>query len=336
MADTQEQINGTQRAAILLLSLGEKDAAAVLKHMAPTEAEKLGVAMSGLAQIRKDQLEDVFATLDTTLEDHAGISAGGEAYIRNVLTNAFGEAKANTLLDRIFAGADSKSLEALAWMETKAIVEMVRNEHPQIIAIVLAYLDAERAAEVLSLLPEGICGDVVFRIAKLDDVQQSALKELEAMVDKQSAGSAAAKSEKIGGEKVAAGILNALGTSQEEAVVEHINQKDETLVARIQELMFIFDNLLAVSDRGIQSLLREISGDTLAMAVKGADPAMQDKIYRNMSKRAAQMLQEDLEAKGPVRLSDVEAAQREILVVAKRMADAGDIVISTGAGDDYV
>ncbi|MFK8029916.1 MAG: flagellar motor switch protein FliG [Gammaproteobacteria bacterium] len=330
------QVNGTERAAILLLSLGEKDAAAVLRHMAPDEAEKLGVAMSGLSQIRKEQIESVFITLDETLEDQSGISAGGEAYIRNMLTNAFGEAKANTLLDRIFADGTSKSLEALAWMNTKSIVEMIRHEHPQIIAIVLAYLDPERAAEVLSMLPDELTGDIVFRIANLNDVQQSALKELEAMVDKQSTGSTESKAEHIGGEKVAAGILNALGSSQEESVVEHLNAKDENLVTRIQELMFIFDNLLNVSDRHIQALLREVSGDQLGLAVKGADPAMQDKIYRNMSKRAAQMLQEDLEAKGPVRLSDVEEAQREILVIAKRMADDGDIVISSGGGDEFV
>ncbi|MEM7081992.1 MAG: flagellar motor switch protein FliG [Pseudomonadota bacterium] len=329
-------INGTDRAAILLLSLGEKDAANVLKLMAPGEAEKLGMAMSGLEKIGKDELETVFESLDASLEDQAGISAGGEAYIRNLLTNAFGEAKANTLLDRIFAEGTSKSLEALAWMDTRSIVEMVRHEHPQIIAIVLAYLDPDRAADVLSLLPEELSGDIVFRIAKLDDVQQSALRELEAMLDKQSEGSTDNKSERIGGEKVAAGILNALAKSQEEQVVEHLNSRDGELVTRIQELMFVFDNLLSVSDRHIQALLREVSGDSLGLAVKGADPEMQDKIYRNMSKRAAQMLREDLEAKGPVRLSDVEEAQRDILTVAQRMAEAGDIVISSGGGDEFV
>lgn len=330
------EVNGTERAAILLLSLGEEDAARVLKFMDAEEAEKLGMAMSGLAQIRKEQLESVFITLDETLEEKADVSAGGEAYIRNVLTNAFGEAKASTLLDRIFAEGASKSLEGLAWMSTSSVYEMVRNEHPQIIAIVLAYLEPGRAAEVLELLPENLRGDIVFRIAMLDDVQQSALKELEVMVDQQSQGSVTSKSEHIGGEKVAAGILNALGTGQEESVVEHISGKDEELVGRIQELMFIFDNLLGVSDRHIQALLREVSSEHLGLAVKGADPAMQDKIYRNMSKRAAQMLQEDLEARGPVRLSDVEEAQKEILLVAKRLADAGDIVISTGGGDEFV
>ncbi len=329
-------VKGTERAAILLLSLGEKDAASVLKHMAPDEAEKLGIAMSGLEQINKEQLENVFETLDATLEERAGINAGGEAYIRKAVAHAFKLLAQFIQIAGLGLDGGSKSLEALAWMNTKSIVEMVRNEHPQIIAIVMAYLDPERAAEVLSLLPESLQGDIVFRIAKLDDVQQSALKELEAMVDKQSAGSIESKAERIGGEKVAAGILNALGNSQEESVVEHLNSKDEELVSRIQELMFIFDNLLSVSDRHIQALLREVSGDHLGLAIKGADPAMQDKIYRNMSKRAAQMLQEDLEAKGPVRLSDVEEAQREILIVAKRMADAGDIVIASGGGDEFV
>ena len=334
MADAAGKLSGTQRAAILLLSLGEKDAAQVLKHMEPGEAEKLGVAMSGLKKISKEDVEQVFVSLDDVLAEQAG--GGGEAYIRTVLTNAFGETRANTLLDRIFVDGNNKFVDALAWMETTSIVEMVRNEHPQIIAIVLAYLDAERAAQVMAMLPENIMGDVVFRIARLDDVQQSALLELEAMVARQTEGSASRKTEKIGGEKVAAGILNALDTEREEAIVEHLNGKDEGLVPRIQELMFVFENLLSVSDRGIQALLREVSSETLALALKGADPEMQDKIYGNMSKRAAQMLREDLEAKGPVRVSDVEEAQREILVVAKRMADAGDIVISSGGGDDYV
>ena len=334
--DNNATMNGPERAAVLLLSLGEQDAAAVLRHMEPAEAERLGLAMSGMKKIRNEQLEVVFDSLDATLDAHAKIEGGSEEYIRSLLVNAFGENKASTLLDRIFAGGASKSLEDLKWMDTRTIADMVKGEHPQIIAIVLAYLDAERAAQVLSMLPEDAAGDVVFRIARLDDVQQSALKELEDMLARQSAGSAVAKTEKVSGEKVAAGIVNALSTSAEESIVAHINAQDTELAIRIQELMFVFDNLLAVDDRGIQTLLREVSGEQLAVALKGAEPEMQDKIYRNMSKRAAQMLAEDLEARGPVRISDVEAAQREILMVARRMADAGDIVISLGGGDEFV
>jgi flagellar motor switch protein FliG len=334
MADAQS-MNGPQRAAILLLSLGEDEAAAVLRHMDVNQAELLGGAMRELNAINHDQLGSALESLEARLEEEANVQAGSEAYIRSVLNNAFGESRASALLDRIFAGDSSTSLETLAWMSVDDVYEMIRHEHPQVMAIVMAYLSGERAAEVLSRLGDEVRADVLFRIARLSDVQQSALRELEDLVARQSDRSSTRKTEKIGGEKVAAGILNAMASEIEESVTEKFEQRDAELLNRIQELMFVFDNLLAVDDRGIQSLLREVSSDNLALALKGADPAMQEKIYRNMSKRAAQMMAEDLEARGPVRLADVEAAQREILEVARRMADAGDIVLASG-GADYV
>ncbi|MFK7886262.1 MAG: flagellar motor switch protein FliG [Gammaproteobacteria bacterium] len=327
--------NGPARAAILLLSLGESEAAAVLRHMDVNQAEVLGGAMRELDSIGQEQLESALSSLEERLDEEANVQAGSEAYIRNVLNNAFGNTRASALLDRIFAGDASDSLEALAWMSTDDVFDMVRLEHPQVIAIVMAYLAGDRAAQVMARLESDIQADVLFRIANLTDVQQSALKELEDLVARQSDLAVEAKVEKIGGEKVAAAILNAMPSDAEESVTEQFEKRDAELLARIQELMFVFENLMAVDDRGIQSLLREVSSDDLALSLKGADAKMQDKIYRNMSKRAAQMMAEDLEARGPVKLADVEAAQRNILEVARRMSEAGDIVLSSG-GSDYV
>ena len=329
-------MNGAQRAAILLLSLGEQEAAGVLRHMDVDRAELLGRAMRELSNVNKEQLDAVLESLEVRLEEEAAVSAGSEAYIRNIFTNAFGDAKASALFDRVFADGTSESLETLAWMSIESVFEMIRHEHPQVIAIVMAYLGGERAAQVLSMLPEDTSADVLYRIACLNDVQQSALRELEELVARQTDDSAKRKKEKIGGENVAAAILNSMSSAEEEAVTEQFKARDAELLARIQELMFVFENLLSVSDRGMQSLLREVKSDTLALALRGADAEIQDKIFRNMSKRAAQMMQEDMEAKGPVRLADVEAAQREVLEVAQRMADAGDIVISAGGDDEYV
>lgn len=323
------------RAAILLLSMGEEQASAVLRHMDVHQAEVLGGAMRELSAIGQEQLDDALSSLEERLEEEANVTSGSDDYIRTVLISAFGENRASALLDRIFAGDTSKSLEALAWMSTESVYEMVCEEHPQVIAIVMAYLTGDRAAEVMSRLDDALRAEVLYRIARLSDVQQSALRELEDLVARQSDRATASKTEKIGGEKVAAAIMNAMSGEAEEAVTASFEERDAELLARIQELMFVFENLMAVDDRGIQSLLREVSSDDLALALKGADARMQDKIYRNMSKRAAQMMAEDLEARGPVKLADVEAAQRNILEVARRMADAGDLVLATG-GNDYV
>ena len=334
MSDAGENMSGKQKAAVLLMSLGEQNASAVLKHMDPREVQELGTAMATLSTISRDQVEGVLDSFADSVSEQTPLGIGAEEYIEKVLVHAFGEERANVFMDRILLGRNKKGLEALKWMETEAIAEMIRREHPQIIAIVLAYLDSDQAAAVLNLLPEDVHADAVLRVAQLDDVQQEAIQELEALVEQQSAGGSAAGPSKVGGEKAAADIINALDGSREEAIMESLKETDEELTQRIQDLMFVFEALLDVDDRGIQALLREVSTDNLALALKGADPDMQKKIYRNMSKRAAQMLAEDLEAKGPVRLSEVEEAQKEILAVARRMAEAGEIMM--GGGDEFV
>lgn len=334
MADT-ETYSGTERAAVLLMTLGESEASQVLKYMSAREVQRLGVAMAQLRDVSRDSADDVLSHFVAVVEEETSLGVGTEAYIRKVLVNAFGEAKADAFIDRILIGEDASGLEALKWMSSEQVAEMISDEHPQIIAIVLAYLDSDQAAHVVELLPEEIRSEVVLRVGKLDDVQQSALAEIETLIEQKSNMGERTATAKIGGERVAAEILNAMGAQDSDGILSYINEQNESLGQRIADKMFMFESLLDVDDRGIQALLREVSNELLVVALKGTDQGMQDKIFGNMSKRAAQLLREDLEVKGPVRLSEVEAAQREILTVARRMADAGELNLGQG-GEEYV
>ena len=253
-----------------------------------------------------------------------------------MLVTALGEDKANTVIDRILLGGNTKGLETLKWMDPRAVAELIRHEHPQIIAIVLSYLEAEQAADVVTLMPERIRVDVLMRIASLDGIQPAALQELNDIMEKHFAGQTNIKSNSVGGLKSAANILNFMDSSIETEIMDNIKEVDTDLGQKIQDLMFVFDNLLEVEDRGIQALLREVSSESLVVALKGADEALKEKFFGNMSKRAAEMLREDLEAKGPVRLSEVELAQKEILAIARRMADSGDLVLGGKGGDEFI
>ncbi|HKY89674.1 MAG TPA: flagellar motor switch protein FliG [Nevskiaceae bacterium] len=328
-------IPGPERAAILLMSLGEAEAAEVLKHMTPKDVQRVGQAMAALTNVSRDRATHVMEDFCRTLDGQTSLGVGADDYVRRVLVGALGEDKASGLIDRILLGRNSKGLEALKWMETRAVADLVRNEHPQIVAIVLAYLDSDQAAEVLPQLPERMRSDVLMRIARLDGIQPAALRELDEIMEKQFSGANNIKSSSVGGVKKAANILNLMDSTMEQAITGKIGEVDADLAGRIQELMFVFDDLGNVDDRGIQTLLREIGTDTLAMALKGAEPKVKDKIIKNMSQRAGQMLLEDMEAKGPARVADVEAAQKEILVAARRLAEAGTIVLG-GKGEELV
>lgn len=336
MADggSQSKIPGPERAAILLMSLGEGEAAEVLKHMTPKDVQKVGQAMAALTNVSRDRATVVMESFVQTLNNQTSLGVGADDYVRRVMVGALGEDKAAGLIDRILLGRNSKGLEALKWMETRAVADLVRNEHPQIVAIVLAYLDSDQAAEVLALLPERMRADVLMRIARLDGVQPSALKELDEIMEKQFSGGNNSRTSSVGGVKKAANILNLMDSTTEQSISSRIGEIDGDLGNRIQELMFVFDDLAGVDDRGIQTLLREIGTETLGMALKGADAKVKEKITKNMSQRAAEMLLEDMEAKGPARLADVEAAQKEILAAARRLADAGTIVL--GGGEEMV
>jgi len=328
-------MEGSERAAVLLMSLGEDEAAQVMKHMNAREVQKVGAAMATLSNISTEQASSVLDDFIEEAGEQTSLGVGADEYLRKTLVNALGEDKANSLMDRIVVGGSTKGLDALKWMDARAVAEVIRLEHPQIIAIVLSHLDSDQAAEVLSQLSDRIRPDVIMRIATLDGIQPSAIKELDAIMEKQFSGNSNIKSSEVGGAKVAADMLNYLDSSDEETIMEMVREHDEVLGDRIQELMFVFDNLAEIDDRGIQQLLREVASDQLSTAMKGASPEVQDKVYRNMSRRASEMLKEDIEAMGPVRLSDVESAQKEILATARAMADSGRIQLG-GKGDEYV
>ncbi|MET0380146.1 MAG: flagellar motor switch protein FliG [Spongiibacteraceae bacterium] len=328
-------LNKIDQAAVLLMSLGEKDAAAVLRHLGPKEVQRIGAAMTQLQNIQQEQVADVVNNFLSEARTLTGLGVGADSYIRNMLVEALGEDKANSLVDRILLGGNTSGLDTLKWMDARSVADLIRHEHPQIQAIVVAYLDSDQAAEVLGGLQEKQRLDIIMRVASLDSVHPSALQELNDILEKQFSGNAASQTKAMGGVKVAANIMNNLDGSMESELMESIREIDEDLGGKIQDLMFVFDDLKNIDDRGIQSLLREVSSEVLILALKGSDDELKEKIFKNMSKRAAELLRDDLEAKGPVRVSDVETAQKEILTIARRMADSGEIMLG-GSGEDMI
>lgn len=335
MAEGTNGLDGSQKAAIFLMTVGEGAAAEVMKHLGPREVQKIGSAMSGLELVSPQNVNGAMGEFMQQVRQHTGIGIGTEDYIRNVLTNALGEEKAGSMIDRILLGGHTKGLESLKWLDPRAIAEMVQFEHPQIIAIVLSYLDSDVAAEVLGFLPESGHADLMLRVATMDGIQPAAMKELNEMLEGQLRGGAGAGQSTLGGVKCAAEILNYVERDAEAKINEQLVESDAELAERIQDLMFTFESLVDIDDRGVQVLLREISTENLVLALKGTDDAIQDKVFGNMSQRAADMLRDDLEAKGPVKVSEVEAAQKEILGIARRLADEGQISLG-GSGDEMI
>jgi len=329
------KLSKVDQAAILLMSLGETTAAEVLKHMGPKEVQRLGTAMASLNNVQQYEVEVVLNNFMDEVRTQTGLGMGSDGYIRNMLVSALGEDKAHGLIDRILLGGNTTGLDTLKWMDARSVADIIRNEHPQIQAIVLAYLDGDQSAEILSYFPEKVRLDVMMRVASLDTVQPTALQELNDILEKQFSGNAGSQTKDIGGYKTAAEIINNLDSTIGGELMDSIREIDEDLGTQIQDLMFVFENLNEVDDKAIQALLREISSDVLILALKGADDNLQEKIFANMSKRAAELLRDDLEAKGPVKISDVETAQKEILTVARRMADAGEIQLG-GSGEEMV
>ncbi len=327
---------GPERAAIFMMSLGEQNAAEVLKYMGPKDVQRVGTAMATLNNVSNAQVTHVMSEFASVIEEQSAVGVGSDDYIRNVLIGALGEDKAGNVIDRILMGKNSKGLESLKWMDPRAVADVVHNEHPQIIAIVLSYLESDHAAEVLAHLQERTRTDVLMRIATLEGVPPAALHELNEVLEKQFSGSSKMQKSGVGGIKTAADILNFMDGATEQALTEAITEQDENLAQQIQEQMFVFENLMDVDDRGMQTILREVQSDSLILALKGADDTMKEKIFGNMSSRAAEMMRDDLEAKGPVKLKDVEEAQKEMLVVAKRLADAGEISLGGKGDDEYV
>lgn len=324
------KLSRVERAAILLMSLGEKDAAEILKHMGPKEVQRVGTAMATLSNINQSQVEGVVSEFLEAVSGQTGMGLGSDEYIRNMLTQALGADKAGALIDRILLGGNTSGLDSLKWMEPRQVADLIRHEHPQIQAIVVSYLDPDQSAEILSNFDDKVRLDIIMRVASLEAVQPAALKELNDILERQFSGKAGSQTTSMGGVKVAANIVNLVDSTMAAELLERITEIDEDLGTQIQDLMFVFDNLADVDDRGIQALMREVSSDLLVLALKGADPLVQEKIFKNMSKRAAELLRDDLENKGPVKVSEVEGAQKEILTIARRLADAGEIVLGGG------
>ncbi len=336
MAELAKSLDGPQRAAVFLLSLGEQAASEILRHMGPREVQQVGTAMAGLSEVSNQQLELVVKEFAESVQERTSVGVGSEQYIRNIMVSALGEDKARSVLGSILMGRDSRGLESLRWMEPRMVSDLIKNEHPQIIAIVLSYLDSDQAANVLSTLPANVRTDVIMRIVNLDTVNPAAIEELDEIIEKQFSVETSSQSSRIGGLKAAADIINFLDTPVETELLESIDAEDSGMSEKIRDQLFVFENLVSVDDRGMQRLLRDVPSDSLLIALKGADETVREKIFNNMSKRAAEMLREDLETKGPVRLTEVEAAQKSILAVANRLAESGDIVLGGRGGDDFV
>lgn len=330
------KLEGVDKAAILLLSLTEEDAAQILKHLEPKQVQKLGQAMAQIDDMTQAKITAVHKHFIEEIQNYSTIGFQSQDFVKRALTSALGEDKAANLLDQILLGSGAKGLDSLKWMDSKQVASIIRNEHPQIQTIVMSYLDAEQSAEILSQFPEKVRLDLMMRVANLEEVQPAALQELNEIMEKQFAGQAGTQAAKMGGLKSAADIMNYLDTNVEGQLMDAIREQDEEMSQQIQDLMFVFDNLSDVDDRAIQAILREVQQDALLKAIKGADEGLKEKITKNMSKRAAEMLLDDLEALGPVRISEVETAQKEILSVARRLADAGEIMLGGGGGDEFL
>lgn len=326
----QGELTEIDKAAILLISLGETDAAEILKHMGPKEVQMIGQAMAQLNNVAQTRVESVVGDFMGLVSDQTGIGINNDIYIRSMLNQALGEEKAKTLLDRILMSTNTSGLDTLRWMEPRQITEIIRYEHPQIQAVVVAYLEPDAAAGVLGFFDDKQRLDILMRVAALDRIQPQALQELNDILERQFAGASGASTATLGGVKSAADIMNFIDSGIEAELMEGIKESDEHLAGSISDLMFVFDNLMDVEDMGIQAILREVSTDVLVVALKGADVSLQEKVFRNMSKRAAELLRDDLEAKGPVRVSEVEEAQKEVLTVARRLADEGEIILGGG------
>jgi flagellar motor switch protein FliG len=327
---------GLEDSAILLMSLGEEEAAEVFRHLAPKEVQRLGETIARMKTVPRERVEQVLERFDTDASDQSMLVSDTDEYVKAVLRKALGDDKANLLIDRILQGGDVSGIESLKWMDPGSVAELLRNEHPQIVAAILVHLEFDQAGDVLKHFTERQRNEVLVRIATLDGIQPSALKDLNEVMSKVLAGGERMKKSNMGGVKSAAEIINMLGNSIETSVLDYIREADPELAQKIMDNMFTFDDLLKIDDRGIQALLKEVQSESLIIALKGATPELREKVFTNMSTRAAETLREDLESRGPVRVSEVESEQKEMLKTVRRLADEGQIVITSGGDDQFL
>lgn len=327
---------GLNDAAILLMSLGEEEAAEVFKHLSPKEVQKLGETIARMRGVSKEKVDFVIARFTDDCAAQSLLVEDASDYVKAVLRRALGDDKAALLLDRILQGGDVSGIESLKWMDPVSVAELLRNEHPQIVAAILVHLEYDQAAAVLMQLPERLRSEVVLRVATLEGIQPSALKDLNEVLYKVLAGGDKIRKTSLGGIKTAAEMINLLGGNADVAILDTIRNYDSDLAQKIMDKMFVFDDLVKLDDRSLQLVLREVASETLIVALKGGSMEVRDKILANMSMRAASALREDLEARGPMRLSEVETQQKEILKVVRRLADENQITIGGGAEDSFV
>ena len=328
--------NGVEEAAILLMSLGEAEAAEVFKHLAPKEVQKLGETIARLKVVPRDRLNRVLDRFSTDAAEAHTLVADTDEYVKAVLRKALGEDKANLLIDRILQGSDVTGIEGLKWMDAQTVSELLRNEHPQIVAAILVHLESDQASDVMKCFNERQRNEVMVRIATLDGIQPAALKDLNEVMSKALAGGDKMRKATLGGVKPAAEIINLLGSALETSVLDYVRESDPDLAQKLMDNMFGFDDLIKLDDKGVQAVLKEVQSESLVLALKGATPEMRDRVFKNMSSRAAETLKEDLEGRGPVRVSDVEAEQKEILKIVRRLVEEGQIVIATGGADEFL
>ncbi len=327
---------GLEDAAILLMSLGEEEAAEVFKHLLPKEVQALGETIAKMKAVTRDRVEGVIGKFNQMAGVQSMLVADNDEYVKSVLRRALGDEKANLLIDRILQGNDVSGIESLKWMDPTSVAELLRNEHPQIVAAILVHLDFDQASSVLKLFTERQRNEVLVRIATLDGIQPSALKDLNEVMSKVLAGGERMRKSTLGGVKPAAEIINMMGGSIETSVLDYIREADNDLAQKIMDNMFTFDDLEKLEDKAIQTLMKEVQSESLVIALKGATPEMREKVFRNMSTRAAETLREDLDSRGPVRVSEVEAEQKELLKIVRRLADEGQIQLSGGSDDDFL
>lgn len=333
MSDNQ----GIQNAAVLMLALGEEGAAEVMKYLGPREVQKLGEAMTSMKAIPQERVEQVLESFSEVAASNSTLGLDSDEYIRSVLTKALGDDKASSLLNRILGGTgDASGIESLKWMDGESVADLIQNEHPQTIATILVHLEPDQASEILGFFTERLRNDALLRIATLNGVQPAALRELNDVLAKLLSGGGAAKKQSMGGTRAAADILNYMSGNNESAAMDYFKNYDPDMAQKIMDEMFVFENILEIDDRGIQLILREVQSDSLIVALKGANEELREKIFKNMSQRAAEMMREDLESKGPVKLSEVEAQQREILTVVRRLADEGQLTLGAKGEEAYV
>jgi flagellar motor switch protein FliG len=327
---------GVENSAILLLTMGAEQAAEVMKFLSPKEVQRLSETMAKMTDIPRDRLESVLEEFDREAADNGSVGVDSGEYVRSVLTRALGNDKAGLLLDRILKGSDTSGIESLKWMDGQTVAELIGSEHPQIIASILVHLERDHAADILKRFDDEMRNDVVLRIATLDGIQPAALQELNDVLSKLLSSSENFKQAPLGGIRTAAEILNHVGSAVETTTLDAIREQDADLAQKIVDELFIFDNLNELDDKSIQQVLREVQSESLVIALKGASDALKEKILKNMSSRAAEVLRDDLESRGPVRLKEVEAEQKEILKAVRRLAEEGRIQIGGGGDDAYV